>query len=302
MAAIFHPKKTLSWTLQAFSGPDARDFLHRLTTVNLHRMGPGDGALGFFLSAVGKVRAQFFLSCLEESPQGDRFVFEYDAGAEGEWTSALAGAIDQFTFAERQTLEAPSQDSCLWVFLESDEVLPARPAEAQWVVLDRGVRDFGWRWISLWGPAEQLERWRSQALPQATELETSALELRRIRQVRPWPARELTVESMPLELGLYDGVAENKGCYPGQEVMERIITQGAPPKRLVLVELSSKQEPPSEPVSAGTPTVEASSWQESLGLCLVRKNLAVVGQKLSISGRGEATVVHCSPDRPFEHS
>jgi folate-binding Fe-S cluster repair protein YgfZ len=97
---------------------------------------------------------------------------------------------------------------------------------------------------------------------------------------------------LPLELGLYDGIAENKGCYPGQETVERLITQGAPPRRLVRVQLSEG--------STGAPEATATSWSGSEGLAIVRKNLAVVGQKLSISGRGEATVRECSPDAPFE--
>ena len=88
---LFEPKKYLNWTLQEFSGPDARDFLHRLTTVNLHRLGQGDGSPGFFLTAVGKIRAYFFLGCTGE----DAFVFEFDAGRDGAWAGGLAQAIDQ---------------------------------------------------------------------------------------------------------------------------------------------------------------------------------------------------------------
>ena len=99
---------------------------------------------------------------------------------------------------------------------------------------------------------------------------------------------------MPLELGLYDGVAGNKGCYPGQEVIERVITQGSPPRRLVLVAATGNASPATD-----LPEVSASSWRGGHGLALVRKNHAVVGGKLSISGRGEATVVGCSPDASF---
>ena len=94
--------------------------------------------------------------------------------------------------------------------------------------------------------------------------------------------------------GLYDGVAQNKGCYPGQEVIERLITQGAPPRRLVRFRAAAD--------GAGAPEVAATSWSSGDGLAMVRKNLAVVGQKLSISGRGGATVEACSPDAPFEES
>ncbi len=287
MIAIFEPKKSLNWTLQEFSGPDARDFLHRLTTVNLHRMGPGDGSLGFFLTAIGRIRAQFFLGCTAE----DAFVFEYDAGKDGAWASALAQAIDQFTFAERQTLAAPSTKECLWVLTDGDS-LPGRAQLEGCTILDRGKRDFGARWFSIWGDAATLAKWRSGAGSGATTLDWPELDHRRIERVRPWVGHELTPEMLPLELGLYDGIAENKGCYPGQETVERLITQGAPPRRVVRVQLCEG--------STGAPEATATSWSGNEGLVIVRKNLAVIGQKLSISGHGEATVKQCSPDAPFE--
>jgi folate-binding protein YgfZ len=287
MIAIFEPKKSLNWTMQQFSGPDARDFLHRLTTVNLHRLGPGDGSLGFFLTAIGRIRAQFFLGCTAE----DAFVFEYDSGKNGTWSSALAEAIDQFTFAERQALSAPSSKDCLWVLVDGDS-LPGREKLEDCTILDRGSRDFGLRWFSVWGDASVLASWRAGAGSGAALLDWPELDRRRIERVRPWVDHELTPEMLPLELGLYDGIAENKGCYPGQETVERLITQGAPPRRIVRVALA--------PEFTGAPEAAATSWYQSEGLAIVRKNLAVVGQKLSISGHGEATVKGCSPDAPFD--
>ncbi|MBU6375957.1 MAG: tRNA-modifying protein YgfZ, partial [Bdellovibrionales bacterium] len=116
---------------------------------------------------------------------------------------------------------------------------------------------------------------------------------RRIVQVRPWVDHEITHEVMPLELGLYDGVAESKGCYPGQEVIERVISQGAPPRRLVLVESTGKNE-----VQESANQVSATSWSGNQGLALVRKSLAIVGEKLSIFEHGEVTVIGCSPGAP----
>lgn len=290
MIAIFEPKKSLNWVLQEFSGPDARDFLHRLTTVNLHRMNPGDGSLGFFLNAVGKVRAQFFLGCLAE----DRFVFEYDAGREGAWSRALAETIDQCTFAEKQQLAPSSALDCVWVFSDSPAELPNREQLAGCVVLDRGSRDFGLHWWSIWGESARLSSWSQSALPGARSLDWTELDRRRISQIRPWVDHELTPEVIPLEIGLYDGVAENKGCYPGQEVIERLITQGAPPRRLVRVEASGAGS-----VEGTLVEVAATTWSSREGLALVRKNFATEGQKLSIFGQGEVTVKACCPDTPF---
>lgn len=288
MTAIFLPKDPFHWTLQEFSGPDARDFLHRLTTVRARELEPGGGMQGFFLSATGKIRAQFFLSCLSQ----ERFVFEYDAGKQGAWALALTEVVDQFTFGERQCLMPKSSQDCIWLFQDSEP--PGRERLQDALVLDRGSLDFGIRWWSLWADSSVLKAWREQFLKNAPVWTSSEVALRRIQQIRPWIDEELTFDVNPLELGLYDAIAENKGCYPGQEVVERVITQGAPARRLVRVEQAF------EPLDlSGLPEVVGTSWQGNQGLAIIRKNLAVIGQKLSISGRCGVTVTGCAPNAPF---
>lgn len=50
---------------------------------------------------------------------------------------------------------------------------------------------------------------------------------------------------MALEAGLDRALHENKGCYPGQEVIERIRTMGQTPRRLVFCK--GQGEPPIAP-------------------------------------------------------
>ncbi|MBU6376515.1 MAG: hypothetical protein KGQ59_11005, partial [Bdellovibrionales bacterium] len=157
MQCVFRPKEKLNWVLQEFSGPDARDFLHRMTTVNVHRLAPGDGVSGFFLSSNGRIRAQFFLGCIAD----DRFVFEYDAGKDQKWTSALVETIEQFTFAERQRLAPPSNLECLWIFCNAATEISSHPQLSECVVLDHGAHDFGSNWISVWGDTHQIEAWKA---------------------------------------------------------------------------------------------------------------------------------------------
>jgi folate-binding protein YgfZ len=210
------------WTARRLSGPDARDFLHRLTTVDTRRLEPGSQAgWGFILTATGKVRAAFQIACTGP----EEFLLEYDAGPEGEWDRALVEAIDQYTFAEKQQLSSPLPESCLWIFGDSPSGLQA---------IAHGARDFGRPWCTAWGSAEQLAAFRAQQ-PGARLAAAADLEQWRTEAVRPWFSRELAFDVIPLELGLLDGIAQGKGCYPGQEVIERILTQGSPPRKLALL-------------------------------------------------------------------
>jgi folate-binding protein YgfZ len=60
----------------------------------------------------------------------------------------------------------------------------------------------------------------------------------RIRSMNPKLGHEFKAdgETNPLEVNLRSAIHDNKGCYPGQEVIEKIISLGSPAKKLCLLE------------------------------------------------------------------
>jgi folate-binding protein YgfZ len=70
----------------------------------------------------------------------------------------------------------------------------------------------------------------------AKAVDWPTLENWRIQALRPRVGIEIDDSTMPLEVGLIDAVSQGKGCYPGQEVIERIISMGTPPRRLAKLE------------------------------------------------------------------
>ncbi|MFN7686010.1 MAG: YgfZ/GcvT domain-containing protein [Oligoflexia bacterium] len=263
-------REGIHWTSRVFSGPDSRDFLHRLTTLDVRNLRPGhppSSSWGFILTATGRIRAAFFLTCIAES----EFLFEFDAGHGGEWDRALVEAIDQYTFAEKQELSPPSKDPCVWVLGDlSDPKLheSAHDFGLKWI--SHGDRDFGRQWISAWG--QNCEQWKNELLRSgASALEEGALERWRLEKVRPWFCHEVGPEVMPLELGLLDGITQGKGCYPGQEVIERILTQGSTPRKLARLR----------------------GDDGSAKLALVRKNESKLGTEVVLTSGFKGTVEQC---------
>jgi folate-binding protein YgfZ len=106
-------------------------------------------------------------------------------------------------------------------------------------VCHQGNTDFGRPWVTAWGRGPRLDQWLERTLPNAGTATHAQLEAWRIEANRPWIDHEITDATGPLEIGLTDAIAGQKGCYPGQEVIEKIISLGAPAKRLALVELGS---------------------------------------------------------------
>lgn len=59
-----------------------------------------------------------------------------------------------------------------------------------------------------------------------------ATRLARIEAGIPYQGEDLDDRTIPLEAGLEDALSEDKGCYPGQEVIARIINLGHPTRWL----------------------------------------------------------------------
>jgi folate-binding protein YgfZ len=254
MALLFQnlqPNENVQWNWMTLIGPDAQDFLHRVTTVNTKSLSIGQGASGCFLTAQGKIRSYFTLWNFDK----DSYAFEFDAGTTGNWKKSLLEAIDQYTFAEKITLTDLSEKlAWCWIFPEANEleragILPLETDDSvstlapHTFAIDEEIRishhgksDFGRPWLTAWGRPARLAQWLERSFENSKQLEWAEIEAWRISEVRPRVDHEITENTIPLELGLRNAVAENKGCYPGQEVLERIMAMGSPPRRLVRIE------------------------------------------------------------------
>lgn len=295
MSLIFRPTQPastpaggLGWAWTELSGPDARDFLQRLTTVNLLELEPGNGRPGFFLNAQGRIESSFHLWNLGEN----RYAFEYEAGEGGKERAKLAEWIERYHFAEKFTVTHPEL-SCAWVLEGPPRGTHASIYENAVRLCDHGSRDYGRSWISVWGESSAVESWLRTAQSDAKEIPLAHLELWRIEASGPRPGHELIESANPLEAGYREGIAENKGCYPGQEVIEKIISIGSPARRLVRVEgegeppapgakLSNLAEPPSE---VGEITSSAARGKDFVALGYVRKIHAKPGLEITVGGR-----------------
>ena len=81
-----------------------------------------------------------------------------------------------------------------------------------------------------------------------TPIDEELYDYLRIEAGRPRFGRELTLDYIPLEAGLWDDVSFSKGCYTGQEIIARMESRGKLAKRLTRLR-------PASPVSAGAEIV-----------------------------------------------
>lgn len=276
---IFFPASTALFEIK---GRDARDFLNRLTTANVREMENGAFQPGFLLSAQGKIKAAFRIAAVAS----DSFLLEVADTPEFIWKSELVKALDQMTFSERYELTEKTDLTNAWVFGLSGRGENSFEIKDDLFLCTGSTAAYSESWTSVWGPRASLDLWVLEVA--ATPVEESALDYLRIRALHPKTGHELILEANPLEIGMRSGIADNKGCYPGQEVIEKIISLGSPAKRLALLSGATSEKNPKEGdkvfTSDGFEVGKLSSTTtvggKFSGLAVLRKNVLETGKVL----------------------
>ncbi|HEX7877987.1 MAG TPA: glycine cleavage T C-terminal barrel domain-containing protein [Candidatus Eisenbacteria bacterium] len=116
----------------------------------------------------------------------------------------------------------------------------------------------------------------------------------RLERGEPLVGRELTEAANPLEARLDGSIGFQKGCYPGQEVIARMITYKSLKRRLSLMRLDDPL--PSPPAGQSWPLLEgaaagritSAAWSFAHGAPLamgyLRNDLAVTGTAVTVAG------------------
>jgi len=148
-------------------------------------------------------------------------------------------------------------------------------------------------------PATDKEKVWSQILALGVvELSDRTWDVLRILQGRPAPESELTDDYNPLEVGLWQTISFNKGCYIGQETIARLNTYKGVKQNLWGIRLSAAAEV-GEVITVGDEKVgKLTSYTETadgyFGLGYIRTKAGGVGLKVKV-GETEGEVV----DIPF---
>ncbi|MEE2786482.1 MAG: hypothetical protein VX589_04020 [Myxococcota bacterium] len=220
------------------SGPDTLSFLDRLLTYRIRALQIRQGCRPFLLDARGRIRAAFM--CLRR----DENICWLDV-AEG-YGGLLVDALDHFHFGERITFEhvgaqgrlihitgPKASDTLAAVGLPAPESTFEFAVGRDDILVGRVPRSGRACW-DIWLPATNQGLWWDR-LEQAGATATGILvaEALRIHAGQPSFPGEFSEHVTPLDCQGMDGVTDGKGCYPGQEVIERTIALGRPARKLV---------------------------------------------------------------------
>lgn len=125
-----------------------------------------------------------------------------------------------------------------------------------------------------------------------TPADEAAFDYIRIESGLPRFGRELSLDYIPLEAGLWDDVSFHKGCYTGQEIIARMESRGKLAKRLVRLQLAAPAaigaEIQAEGKTVGTIT-SVGVGPQGLALGYVKTAVLDAGKELRV---GETAVVY----------
>lgn len=228
------------------TGEDRARLLHAMTTNDVKSLTAGQGCYAFFLSAQGRVLADVHVFCLAD---------ELLLDTEPETASKVYQHLDQFIIADDATLAdetsvtttlALEGPAATQVLERAGAPVPAAPeSHAEWgnwrvarVSLAGGTG------FLIFAPAadqpalvETLER------AGAVEADAEALNVVRLEHGKPRYGDDITERYLTQETNQMHAVSFAKGCYLGQEIVERVRSRAQIHRRLMPLSIEGSSPP-----------------------------------------------------------
>lgn len=226
------------------TGEDRARLLHAMTSNQVETLQPGEGCYAFFLSAQGRILADVNVLCFEDS-----FLLD----TEPETRTKVYEHLDRYIIVDDVTLEDET-DRVATISIEGPKAAAALaalglPEPAGWATLagDRIVAKLdttGRGGFFLMIPIEEKEAVTAQLIaagfPQATAADARTV---RIECGRPRYGEEITERYLVQETGQLQAVHFTKGCYLGQEIVERVRSRAQIHRVLRRLEIDTDSPP-----------------------------------------------------------
>ena len=278
-------------------GDDRARLLHAMTTNHVQQLTPGTGCYAFFLNAQGRILADVNILCFE-----DHFLLD----TEPETRQKVFEHLDRYIIADDVTLEDATESTGL-IALEGpsaatvlDQLGAPVPAEPERHLAWSSGGDGGTvARLSLTGgdgfflivDAAAKERLKSR-LREGHVVEAQFQDVRtvRIENGHPRYSEEITERYLVQETGELRAVHFTKGCYLGQEIVERVRSRAQIHRILRSIEsdcpLQAGAKLTSGEADAGEVVSSAFSpaMNKTMAMAYIRTQFAEAGTHLSTNG------------------
>jgi folate-binding protein YgfZ len=290
------------WGLIQVTGGDRQRFLHNQTTNDFNKLKSGEGCETVFVTSTARtidlvtayVQEDRILLLVSPSRQEqllawmDRFLFPMDKVELANISSkyaifSLFGAKTPNLLAEWLEEEILCQPEGNHLAMEIENI-------NLFLGVGNGLALPGYNLII---PQEKAgEIWQILTAKGALPMGNKAYEKLRILQGRPKPDAELTEDYNPLEVGLWQTISFEKGCYIGQETIARLNTYQGIKQKLWGIRVNQPVMPGAIVTVAGVKVGVITSYTDTenggLALGYIRTKAGDVGLKVEIEeAKGE---------------
>ncbi len=271
-ATAFQSAALCDWSWRArlaIAGAEARKWLNGVVSANVRDLRPGQAVASFFLDPKGHALHQFDLVALT----ADSFLVLCDQAAIGDLSEKLiryrlraqAEITDQSAVGGSIALSGPEAAAVL----SRAGVASLPPLAGAWseATISPGASALLLRWS--WGGVDTFELlldppsmggvWDRLREAGALAVGAEAQERERILRGVARPGVDLRATDLASESGLLHAVGLNKGCYIGQEIVERIRARGAVHRELRNLRFTGPVSPGAKVTAAGREVGEITS-------------------------------------------
>ncbi len=262
------------------TGEDRARLLHAMTTNHIEQLKPGEGCYAFFLSAQGRVLADANILCLP-----DYFLLD----TEPETAEKVREHLDRFIIADDVTVED--------IVPETVAIAVEGPRAAEMVSPDRLAFD-----VSATGlPGRLIVVPIAEREAVIAELEAAGavaasdadFNVVRLENGRPRYGEDITDRYLAQETNQLRALNFQKGCYLGQEIVERVRSRAQIHRVLMPIHIEGTEAPaPGTKLQAegrDVAEITSSAYSPALGqvvaLAYVRSEFARAGAVLDLAGR-----------------
>jgi folate-binding protein YgfZ len=281
------------------AGEDRLRLLHAIASNAVEGLQPGQGVYAFFLNAQGRIQADSHVFVADDHVLID---------CEPQVRQSLLDHINSYIIMDDVQLEDVSESTAA-IALEgprADEIArralgdvlppngPYNHRESSGIrVLRAAITGQPGLWFFC--HADRKDRLVSQL--EATGAEAAAagdFDVARVENRRPRFGQDYSSANIPHETALLQAVSFSKGCYLGQEIVERVRARGQVNKLLVSLEFETNQPPePGTVVEHGgkeagrlTSPVFSPRLGKVAAFAILRREAAAEGTPVSAGGAG----------------
>jgi folate-binding protein YgfZ len=279
------------------TGDDRASFLHGMCTADVKGARPGSILAALFLTEHAHVIADSFIWVT-----GDALILDVDADA---WTRARAH-LERLLVAD--DVEFDDAVELALIDVEGPAALDAAGASALglWTFVEAGgslvgnLPRYGGPAVSVIAPRDSIDSTIAAIIakdPAYRRIDSAILETIRVENGVALIGVDTTDKTIALEARLNRAISFNKGCYLGQETIERATARGGLKKRMFGLKFNTTNTPPVGSImtldgkEVGTVTSAVRSPRlGAIGLGILHHSAWTPGTELKVGENGAARV------------